>query len=473
MVDMDHEPGTDTMDRNPLNVGKPNGQHPGQRPSWELWDATPSGKPRHDEPDLSRIDTYNDWRQMGGIELENRLMLWQPPLPQRYTSMGDAQLTEAIAARKQQLGGQLVILGHHYQQDDVIQFADFTGDSFRLSQLAAQRVREIGARTVVFAGVHFMAESADILTPDDVTVILPDLGAGCSMADMADHEDAVDAWEQIAAALGDRVRVVPICYMNSTAAIKAFCGQHGGAVCTSSNCDRVFRWALAGGEQPLLEGQSVKILFLPDQHLGRNTAAAMGYNPTSQTVVWDPKDPDGLGGLDANDLDRATFLLWKGHCSVHKLFRAEHVDQIRALWPDVTVIVHPECCYEVAQKADFMGSTEKIIQTIEAAPAGTRWAVGTEVHLVHRLSVQAARRDVTVRMLSDCQCLCTTMVRIDMPHLLWVLDNLVQGNVVNPIRVEPQVKRWATIALERMLRITAAGPGTSDTTAPLGAGALQ
>jgi quinolinate synthase len=420
-------------------------------------------------------------------------MLWQPPLPERYTKLSEAQLVAAITARKRELGDKLVILGHHYQQDEVIQFADFTGDSFKLSQLAAERVKQAGAKYVIFEGVHFMAESADILTPEDVQVILPDMGAGCSMADMADYEETVDAWEQIHAALeidrateglsdeGKRVaagisrssgpsvasplrrsvassvRVIPICYMNSSAAIKSFFGEHGGAVCTSSNCDKVFKWALAGGDRPLAEGESVKILFTPDQHLGRNTAAAMGYDLDAVMDVWDPKPADGMGGLPGGeeDIRRATFILWKGHCSVHKLFRPEHVDQARAEWPDVTVIVHPECQHDVVEKADLSGSTEGIIKAIETAAPGSYWAIGTEVHLVTRLAREAAKRGVHVKMLSGCQCLCTTMYRIDMPHLLWVMDNLVRGKVVNQIKVHPQVRHWATVALDRMLKITA------------------
>jgi quinolinate synthase len=308
------------------------------------------------------------------------------------------------------------------------------------------------------------------------------MGAGCSMADMADYEDTVDAWNQIGEALaegrgpkaagraevaplssvgprpaapGPRFRILPICYMNSTAAIKSFVGEHGGAVCTSSNCDKVFRWALAGGETPLAAGEQVKILFIPDQHLGRNTAAAMGYDLDRDMVVWDPKATSGLGGNEAEDIRRATFYLWKGHCSVHKLFRAEHVDQVRAEWPDVTVIVHPECQHEVVERSDLSGSTEGIIKAIETAAPGSRWAVGTEVHLVTRLANAAAKRGVHVRMLSGCQCLCTTMYRIDMPHLLWVLDNLAAGKVVNQIKVHPQVKQWSLAALGRMLKITA------------------
>ncbi len=402
-------------------------------------------------------------------------MLWQPPLAPRYTDMSEADLAEAIRARKAELGKDLVILGHHYQQDAVIQFADFTGDSFKLSQLAAERVREAGAKYVIFCGVHFMAETADILTDEHVQVILPDLSAGCSMADMADYDDTVEAHQLITQTLAEqefRGRVIPICYMNSTAAIKAFCGEHGGAVCTSSNCDKVFAWALRGGDTPLAEGEAVKILFLPDQHLGRNTAAAMGYDVTTATSVWDPKSPDGLGGLSPDDIERSTFFLWKGHCSVHKLFRPEHVDQVRATWPDVTVIVHPECVYEVCQKADLTGSTEGIIATLEKAKPGTRWAIGTEVHLVNRLCKQVAARGVEARILSDCQCLCTTMFRIDMPHLLWTLDKLAPsggGEVVNRITVEARIKRHALVALDRMLKITGRTPAsvTAAATAPV------
>jgi quinolinate synthase len=388
--------------------------------------------------------------------------------------MSQDQLVAAIRARRAELGAQVVILGHHYQQDEVIQFADFTGDSFKLSQLAAQRVREVGAKYVIFAGVHFMAESADILAPEGTVVILPDLSAGCSMADMADYDEVLEAWGQIQNTLAQtHCRVVPICYMNSTAAIKAFCGEHGGAVCTSSNCQRIFRWALAGGARALAEGEKAKVLFLPDQHLGRNSAAALGFDPQQDMCLWDPRAAEGLGGIGAADLRRATFILWKGHCSVHKLFRAEHVDQIRALWPDVTVIVHPECVREVVVKADRAGSTEGIIQAIEQASPGTRWAIGTEVHLVNRLAAAAARRGVTVRTLSDCQCLCTTMYRIDLPHLLWVLDHLAQGKIVNQIKVERSVKRWALAALARMLELSvepdAAAPA-AETSQPATAG---
>ncbi len=382
-------------------------------------------------------------------------MLWQPPLPDHYTAMSDEQLVDAIKARRAELGNQLVILGHHYQQDDVIQFADFTGDSFKLSQLAAQRVKETGAKYVIFCGVHFMAESADILAPDDTTVILPDMSAGCSMADMADYEQTVDAWEAINDALKDtNSRVIPICYMNSSAAIKAFCGEHGGAVCTSSNCDKILDWAFAGGEEPLKPGEKIRILFLPDQHLGRNTAAATGLDVNDDMIVWDPMDAAGMGGNDEADIQRATMYLWKGHCSVHKLFRPEHIAQIRKEWPGVKVITHPECSYEVCELADMTGSTEGIKAAIEQSEPGSRWAVGTEVHMVNRLAAQAAERGVEVRMLSGCQCLCTTMYRIDMPHLLWTMDMIAQGKPVNVIQVHPKVAHWAMIALQRMLDIT-------------------
>ncbi len=384
-------------------------------------------------------------------------MLWQPPLPTRYTVLSDEDLAAAITARKAELGEQLVILGHHYQQDAVIQFADFTGDSFKLSQLAAERVEQTGAKYVIFLGVHFMAESADILTPDGTTVILPDLGAGCSMADMADYDQTIDAWQQLEEVLDDVTgdyRVIPICYMNSSAAIKAFCGEHGGAVCTSSNCRTVLEWALAGGTQPRGEEEQIKVLFLPDQHLGRNTAAAMGYDIHTQMCVWNPQAITELGGNEPVTIERSTFILWQGHCSVHKLFRPEHVDQVRAQWPDVNVIVHPECDHEVVQKADMTGSTEGILRAIRDAAPGTRWAVGTEVHMVDRIAHEAAQRGVQVRILSDCQCLCTTMYRIDMPHLLWVLDNLAEGNVVNEITVPAAVQEFSKVALNRMLELT-------------------
>lgn len=395
-------------------------------------------------------------------------MLWQPALPDKYTRLTDDELADAIFARKRELGSDLVILGHHYQQDSVIQFADFDGDSFKLSQLAAEQVKKNNAKYVVFCGVHFMAETADILTDDHVQVILPDMGAGCSMADMADYDQTQDCWDQlheVFADAGTNVRVIPICYMNCTAAIKAFCGMHGGAVCTSSNCDKIFDWALAGGDTPLAGGESVKILFLPDQHLGRNTGAQAGFDPLTQMCLWDPKHD--LGGNDDQQILDSTFILWKGHCSVHKLFRPEHVDEVRAEWPDVTVIAHPECAYELCQKADMTGSTEGIIQAIRGAEPGSRWAIATEVHLVNRLVNEAKQRGVHARILSSCQCLCTTMYRIDMPHLLWVLDNLAEGKVVNRIAVHPEAREHALKALNRMLDITAKAKPSAIKTNPV------
>jgi quinolinate synthase len=386
-------------------------------------------------------------------------MLWQPPLPPKYVKMSPAELASAIIARRRELGDRLIILGHHYQQDDVIQHADFTGDSFRLSQLAAEKVQQAGSLYVVFLGVHFMAESADILTPEDVAVILPDMSAGCSMADMAPYDDVVDAWEQIHETLNERGwngRVIPVTYMNSSAALKAFVGEHGGAVCTSSNAQKVLEWALVGGIEPKRPDEDIKVMFFPDQHLGRNTAAAMGYDIRDDMTLWDPRSPLGFGGTDAEAVERSSVILWKGHCSVHKLFRPEHVDQIKAAEPDRTVIVHPECEYAVVQKADMSGSTEKILKTIRSAPPGSKWAVGTEVHMVMRLAREAAERGVHVRILSDCQCLCTTMYRIDQPHLLWALDNLAAGTVVNQVKVPAEVRHWSLVSLQRMLDITQA-----------------
>jgi len=386
-------------------------------------------------------------------------MLWQPALPDKYTTMTDDQLAAAIGDRKAELGDRLVILGHHYQQDDVVQHADFTGDSFKLSQLAAEKVRQVGARYVIFCGVHFMAESADILAPEGTVVILPDLSAGCSMADMATEEQTVEAWEQIHEVLEDhdfRGRVIPITYMNSSAAIKAFVGEHGGAVCTSSNAEAILEWAFAGGTAPKRDDERIKIIFLPDQHLGRNTAAAMGYDVTTQMTLWDPKAPD-LGGNVEDDVLRSDVILWKGHCSVHKLFRPEHVDQIKAQRPGITVMVHPECDHAVVRKADLTGSTEAIIRAVDNAAPASEWAIGTEVHLVNRLAEQAAERDVHVRILSECQCLCTTMYRIDQKHLLWTLDKLIDGEVVNQVAVDEQTRKWSLVALDRMLKITGRG----------------
>jgi quinolinate synthase len=372
---------------------------------------------------------------------------WQQPLPSIYKQLSEAELRVRVQSAKDALGDRLVILGHHYQQDAVIDFADFVGDSFELSRKAAEQKN---AQFVVFCGVHFMAESADVLTSEKVSVILPDLGAGCSMADMANLDQTIECWDQLREVCPDQT-IVPVTYMNSSAAIKAFVGSHGGAVCTSSNCRNVLQWALKGGAVPKAGGK-IKVLFFPDQHLGRNTALAMGYSSDSM-VVWDPTQV--LGGNDSSHLRDAQFVLWKGQCSVHQLFRPEHVDQARAKYPGIKVIVHPECKKEVVEKSDLAGSTAYIVQQITAAPPGSQWAIGTEVHLVNRLARQHPEQKIIV--LSDCQCLCTTMYRIDLPHLCWALENLVEGKIVNQIKVDPETRKWALVALDRMLSIKGDG----------------
>jgi quinolinate synthase len=374
-------------------------------------------------------------------------MAWQNPLPPIYSKLSDPELRLRIQAARDVLGPKLVILGHHYQQDAIIDFADFTGDSFELSRKASEQK---DLQFVVFCGVHFMAESADILTDPQVQVILPDFGAGCSMADMANLDQTLDCWADLQKICPDQT-IIPITYMNSSAAIKAFVGEHGGAVCTSSNCRSVLEWALAGGAAGKSASGKTKILFFPDQHLGRNTAYSMGY-PLSSMVLWDPRQE--LGGNDPVDLAAADFVLWKGHCSVHQLFRPEHVEQVRAKYPQMKVIVHPECRWEVVQKSDQVGSTAFIVQQINQAPPGSQWAVGTEVHLINRLANQHPEQKIIV--LSDCQCLCTTMYRIDLPHLCWVLENLVEGRVVNRIQVDDQTRKWSLVALQRMLEIKGA-----------------
>jgi quinolinate synthase len=386
-------------------------------------------------------------------------MNWQQPIPRTYLQLPTEEVVARIAGRKGELGERVVILGHHYQQDNVIRFADVVGDSFQLSREAAKLSR---AEYVIFCGVHFMAESADILTADHQQVILPDLGAGCSMADMANLEDVEDAWSAISGACRDMAdfTLVPVTYMNSAANLKAFVGEHGGAVCTSSNCDKILQWALSQGggtairniEQGRLsrDDRKTKVIFFPDQHLGRNTAYKLGF-PLDSMVVWDYRQPNG--GLTDDELRAATFILWKGHCSVHQLFRPEHVDQARAKHPGIQVIVHPECRWEVVQKADIAGSTDLIGRTIGAAAPGASFAVGTEVHMVNRLAQQHPDKHIVI--LSECQCLCTTMYRIDPPHLLWTLDNLAEGKVVNRIAVDRHTKYWAKVSLQRMLDITA------------------
>ena len=358
-----------------------------------------------------------------------------------YLVLPDRSMDQRIAAAKRELSGRAVILGHHYQRDEVIRFADFRGDSYKLAQEAART----SAEYIVFCGVHFMAESADVLAQGGQQVILPDLNAGCSMADMAEIGQVESCWEQLVGlGLTDELGrgITPLTYMNSTAAIKAFVGERGGLVCTSSNAGPAFEWAFQ---------RNGKILFLPDQHLGRNTAYTMGIS-LEQCVVWNPFMP--LGGLTAEQLRQAKVILWKGHCSVHQRFLPEHVDNVRERYPGIKVIVHPECRLEVCQKADGIGSTEKLIKMIAEAPAGTKFAVGTEIHLVNRMGKEFLKDNKMVITLDDSGCLCTTMFRISPQHLCWALENLVDGNVVNRIQVPAEVKHWSRVALDRMLEIS-------------------
>jgi quinolinate synthase len=357
----------------------------------------------------------------------------QAPLADRYTLASPAELDERIAATRAQLGNQLLILGHHYQRPEVIRWADERGDSFKLAQLAA---RNEAATDIVFCGVHFMAEAADILTGDHQRVVLPDLNAGCSMADMADHDQVIEAWDEIAA-VTDIDRVVPITYMNSSAALKAFVGEHGGAVCTSSNARLVLEWAFARGD---------KVLFFPDQHLGRNTGYDMGFDE-SHMRVWDPHRD--LGGLDEPAVKETTFLLWKGHCTVHQRFQPGHVEAFRAEHPDGLVLIHPECSHEVVELADRVGSTERLLEWVDAAPSGATLGIGTEIHMVQRLA--AEHPDKTVVSLDPLVCPCSTMFRIDGPHLAWCLESLARGEVVNQIVVDEHTAQWARVALQRML----------------------
>jgi quinolinate synthase len=360
----------------------------------------------------------------------------QPVLPDGYTLATPDELSSRIRSAKDRLGTRVTILGHHYQRDEVMRWADARGDSFGLSRMAAAN-RD--ADYVVFCGVHFMAESADILTGAHQQVILPDLNAGCSMADMADLDSVEEAWDAIGE-VTDIEAVVPITYMNSSAALKAFVGRHGGAVCTSSNARAILTWALEKGD---------KVLFFPDQHLGRNTGYQLGYG-ADDMVVWDPRRD--RGGLEDHQVKAATLLLWKGHCSVHQRFRTEHIAAFRAQHPDGRVIVHPECSHEVVAEADQVGSTDFIIAAVAAAAPGQVLAVGTEIHLVQRLATE--HPDRTVVSLDPLICPCSTMFRVDAAHLCWVLENLVAGQVVNRITVDPDNATWAKVALERMLAIT-------------------
>jgi quinolinate synthase len=356
--------------------------------------------------------------------------------PGELPAASDPTLVERARKTKEALGDRVFVLGHHYQRDEVIQFADVTGDSFKLAQQAAARPE---AEFIVFCGVHFMAESADILTGPDQAVVLPDLAAGCSMADMATFDQVEECWEALAEA-GIADVTVPVSYMNSSAAIKGFTGRHGGTICTSSNAKRALDWAFSRGE---------KVLFLPDQHLGRNTAVREMGLSLEDCVVYDPRKPSG--GLTVEQLQAATMILWKGHCSVHGRFTVDSVRDVRERVPGVTVLVHPECQHEVVQAADMVGSTEYIIRALEAAPAGSAWAIGTELNLVRRLA--KAHPDKTVVFLDKTVCFCSTMNRIDLPHLVWSLEQLVEGTVPNRITVDPETARNAKAALDQMLAL--------------------
>jgi len=361
---------------------------------------------------------------------------------ENYLALPDHTMDARIAAARAKLGSDVLLLGHHYQRDEVIRFADFTGDSYKLSKIAAQTE----AKYIVFCGVHFMAESADLLGRQDADgntiqqVILPDQNAGCSMADMAEISQVEAAWEALEK-IGLTEGLIPLTYMNSTAAIKAFCGERGGLVCTSSNARAAFEWAFERGK---------RIFFLPDQHLGRNTGFAMGI-PMEEMPVWDPWALQG--GQTKAALEASRIVLWKGHCSVHQRFLPSHVDAARAKYPGIQVIVHPECRWDVCQKADALGSTERLIQIVEDAPEGSTFAIGTEIHLVNRLAKRFAAKGKKIITLDDAGCLCTTMYRISPQHLAWALENLVEGRVVNQIRVKRSVKHWARVALDRMLEI--------------------
>jgi quinolinate synthase len=370
-------------------------------------------------------------------EVEKQSIGERQPLPERFLRLSEDEMDARISAAKAALGDRLVILGHHYQRDEVIKFADFTGDSLKLARAIATRAT---AEFIVFCGVHFMAESADILRAPHQKVILPDLAAGCSMADMAAGDQLEVAWRELAAMGVDVSTIVPVTYINSSAEVKAFVGAHGGVVCTSTNAAAVMTWAWERGE---------KILMLPDQHLGRNTGWKMGV-PLDRMVVWDPHET--WGGLTAEQATQARLILWKGHCSVHTRFNVAQIDAFRKKHPDGKVIAHPECTLDVVQAADLSGSTEYIIDAVKKSPAGSIWAVATEVHLVNRLANQVAP-DRTVITLDPFGCLCSTMFRVSPNHLLWILEGLLAGEVHNQIVVPDDIKRDAKLALDRMLEI--------------------
>ncbi|MGD9894163.1 MAG: quinolinate synthase NadA [Dehalococcoidia bacterium] len=368
---------------------------------------------------------------------ERAFGLWQKDIPTEYRGLDARALTKRIGAARAELGTRAIVLGHHYQREDIIAFADFRGDSFKLSQWAAEQTI---ADYIIFCGVHFMAEAADILRAPHQKVILPNMAAGCSMADMAAPDDLFSAWDELTEAGIDDI--IPVTYMNSAASLKAFCGRNGGIVCTSTNARGVMAWAFERGK---------RVFFFPDQHLGRNTGVRMGIG-LEEMAVWDYKRPYGdLGGNPLEHLERSRLLLWKGHCSVHARFTVQQIEQARAQFPDVQVVVHPECRLDVVEAADCDGSTEFIARTIAEAPAGSTWAVGTEINLVHRLAVE--NPDKTVFCLDPVVCPCATMYRVHPAYLAWVLESLVRGEVVNQVVVDDQTKRDAKVALERMLAV--------------------
>ena len=366
---------------------------------------------------------------------EAGFVLWQKDIPEAYWRLGGKELVERVHRAKAKLGSQVVVLGHHYQREDIIQFADVKGDSFKLAQWAAQRPE---AEYIVFCGVHFMAEAADVLSAPRQKVVLPNMSAGCTMADMADPDDVLDCWQQLEE-IGLADSTLPVTYMNSTASLKALCGRNDGIVCTSSNATAVLEWAFE---------KRKRVLFFPDQHLGRNTGVKLGI-PLEKMLVWDPDQP--LGGHTPEDLALARIILWRGWCSVHMRFTVDQVSAARAKYPDVTVLVHPECTLEVVQAADLNGSTEFIAKTIGEAPAGSQWAVGTEINLVSRLARENPNK--LVFCLDPVVCPCSTMYRIHPAYLCWVLEELVEGRVRNHLVVEPATAKWAKVALDRMLEV--------------------
>ena len=395
--------------------------------------------------------TANDFIPLAGIACETNTGMqtlplssepsfayWQQDIPSEYWDLTGPELVERVAAARETLGTKLIVLGHHYQREDIIQFADFRGDSFKLAQWATGHPE---ADYIVFAGVHFMAEAADILSAPHQTVVLPNMAAGCSMADMADPDDVYAAWDELTEA-GVAGKVVPVTYMNSAASLKAFCGKHGGIVCTSSNAPAVLKWAFERGE---------KVLFFPDQHLGRNTGARLGV-PLDRMSLWNYNKPFGsLGGMTMEELERSKVLLWQGHCSVHQRFTVEQINAARAKFPGIHVVVHPECRYDVVQAADSNGSTEFIVQTIAKGASGSQFMVGTEINLVSRLAHEYP--DKTVMCLDPVVCPCSTMYRIHPAYLAWTVEELAAGRVVNRVQVDEETAHYARIALDRMLTV--------------------